>query len=90
METIAPVVLLCNIQVGSLLMVFNLGNWVEKSTKESGVPLKVQDATVIAKLRLLVTRPTQPSRAQGRSASVPRRARHQDGQGGSPRVLRAA
>ena len=82
--------LLCTYIIRDLLMSFDFAAWVKRSTKESGVSLKVQDTMAIAKLRLLVTRPTQPSRAQGRTASVPRRAHRQAGQDGSPRASRAA
>ena len=35
---------------------FNFIAWLEASTKKSGVPLKVQNAALIARLALLVTR----------------------------------
>lgn len=31
-----------------------LDNWIKKSTKKSGVPLKVQDAATIASLKTLM------------------------------------
>lgn len=44
---------------------FDLAAAVEKSTKKSGVPLKVRDATKIAQLALLVKQARQPRPNRG-------------------------
>jgi hypothetical protein len=48
----------------------DIAEYVQRTTKEQGVPEKVQDATAIGRLALMVKRPTRSSRKPDQTAKI--------------------